>query len=95
VEKLGWVPVDPILGEGKLRVPLPPQTDPTQYYFGNLDFSHIAFSKGLIPVNQMDPAGRVLRRGDIPSLQSIHEEAVGGLASYSAVWTDLIVLGVY
>ncbi len=95
LEKLGWVPVDPILGEGKMRVPLPPQADPTQYYFGNLDFSHIAFSKGLIPVNQMDPAGRVLRRTDIPSLQSIHEEAVGGLASYSAAWMDLNVLGVY
>jgi hypothetical protein len=43
----------------------------------------------------MDPQGRAVRRPDIPSLQSVHEEATGGLESYSAYWTDIEVLGIY
>jgi transglutaminase-like putative cysteine protease len=95
LESVGWVPVDPYLGEGKLRAPLAPEIDPTAYYFGNLDFSHLALSKGMIQLNQMDPQGRAVRRPDIPSLQSVHEEATGGLESYSAYWTDIEVLGIY
>ena len=95
LENVGWIPVDAYLGEGKLRAPLAPEIDPTSYYFGNLDFSHLTLSKGMIQLNQMDPQGRVVRRADIPSLQSLHEEATGGLESYSAYWTDIEVLGIY
>ncbi|MBN1834338.1 MAG: transglutaminase [Spirochaetales bacterium] len=95
VETVGWIPVDPMLGEGKTRVPLPPEVNPGQYYFGNLDFYHLALSKGIIELNQMDPAGRTIQRSDIPSLQRLHEEASGELESYTASWEDLKVLGVY
>jgi transglutaminase-like putative cysteine protease len=95
LENVGWIPVDVYLGEGKLRAPLAPEIDPTTYYFGNLDFSHLALSKGVIQLNQMDPEGRAVRRPDIPSLQSVHEEASGGLESYSAYWSDIEVLGIY
>ncbi|GAH67962.1 unnamed protein product, partial [marine sediment metagenome] len=95
LEKVGWVPVDPLLGEGKLRVSLAPEIDPKDFYFCNLDFSHITFSKGLINLNQMNPEGRVVRRKDIPSLQLFHEEATGNLFSYSAYWSDIEVLGIY
>jgi transglutaminase-like putative cysteine protease len=95
IESVGWIPVDPILGEGKIRVNIPPEVDPYAYYFGNLDFNHIALSKGLIELNQLDPGGRVVMRTDIPSLQSIHEEATGALSSYNAYWSDLEILGIY
>ena len=95
LDSVGWIPVDPILAEGKIRVSLPPEINPYNYYFGNLDFNHLAFSKGLIELNQMDPKGRAVRRTDIPSLQGIHEEATGALSSYSAYWSDLDVLGIY
>jgi hypothetical protein len=87
--------VDPILGEGKIRVNIPPEVDPYTYYFGNLDFNHLALSKGLVELNQLDPEGRIVMRTDIPSLQGIHEEATGALSSYNAYWSDLEVLGIY
>lgn len=95
IETVGWIPVDPILGEGKIRVNIPPEVDPYAYFFGNLDFNHLALSKGLIDLNQMNPHGRAVMRTDIPSLQVIHEEATGALASYNAYWSDLEILGIY
>jgi hypothetical protein len=95
IETVGWIPVDPILGEGKIRVNIPPEVDPYSYFFGNLDFNHLALSKGLIDLNQMNPQGRAVSRTDIPSLQVIHEEVTGALSSYNAYWSDLEVLGIY
>jgi hypothetical protein len=95
IETVGWIPVDLFLGEGRLRVSIPPEANPRTYYFGSLDFDRVTFSKGLIELNSMDPQGRAVRRSDIPSLQSIHEEATGGLSSYSAYWSGLRVTGTY
>ena len=95
IETLGWIPVDPILGEGKIRVNIPPEVDPYTYYFGNLDFNHLALSKGLIELHPLDPQSRIVMRTDIPSLQTINEEAAGALSSYNAYWSDLEVLGIY
>ena len=95
IETLGWIPVDPILGEGKIRVNIPPEVDPYTYYFGNLDFNHLALSKGLIELHPLDPQARIVMRTDIPSLQTINEEAAGALSSYNAYWSDLEVLGIY
>jgi hypothetical protein len=95
IETVGWIPVDPVLGEGKIRVNIPPEVDPYTYFFGNLDFNHLALSKGLIDLNQMNPQGRAVMRTDIPSLQVIHEEATGALTSYNAYWSDLEILGIY
>jgi hypothetical protein len=95
IETVGWIPVDPILGEGKIRVNIPPEVDPYAYYFGNLDFNHLTLSKGLIELHQLDPGGRIITRTDIPSLQRFHEEASGALTSYNARWSDLEVLGIY
>jgi len=95
IETIGWIPVDLRLAEGASRVSLAPEINPQSYYFGNLDFSHLTFSKGLVALNQMDPEGRVVRRKDLPTLQTLHEEATGNLFSYSAAWSDIEVLGVY
>jgi transglutaminase-like putative cysteine protease len=95
IESVGWIPVDPILGEGRIRVNIPPEVDPYTYYFGNLDFNHLALSKGVIELNQLDPGGRIVVRTDIPSLQAIHEEASGALTAYNVYWSDLEVLGIY
>ena len=95
LETVGWIPVDPFLGEGRIRVSIPPEANPRSYYFGSLDFDRLTLSKGLIELNPMDPQGRAVRRADIPSLQSVHEEAAGGLSSYSAYWSGLRVTGTY
>jgi hypothetical protein len=97
VETLGWVPVDPLLGDEKSLMPtLPPEDfDAKAYYFGNLDNQHVTFTKGLEEVNQMNPAGRTRVHADLPYLLTIHEEAVGGLTGYTTSFEDLQVTGTY
>ncbi len=96
VEGIGWIPVDPAMGEGTQRLGYTAADfRPQEYYFGNLDAGRIAFSKGVIALNPMRPEGRAIRRTDVPSLQSIHEEAAGNLFGYSASWSDLKILGIY
>ena len=91
----GWVPVDPALGSGARLVALDADLDPTEYYFGNLDNRHLAFSKGVLVTGKIDPEGRTIRRSRLGTLQLHHEEAVGGLTSYSARWSGISILGVY
>ncbi|HET6451483.1 MAG TPA: transglutaminase domain-containing protein [Spirochaetia bacterium] len=97
VETLGWVPVDPTLGDEKSLLPssFPSDGDPRAYYFGNLDNQHVTFTKGLVPVNQMNPAGTVREDRTLPYLLSLYAESEGGLASYSTSFEDLSVTGTY
>ena len=95
LHRFGWVPVDPALGSGAGLVPLDPDLDPAEYYFGNLDNRHLTLSKGVIATGKIEPQGRTVRRAHLGTLQVHHEEAVGGLASYSARWTGISILGVY
>ena len=93
--QVGWLPVDPFLAEGKGPVTLPPQVSTGNYYFGSCDNRHIILSRGMVALSQMDPDGRSVRRDHNPDLQTIHEEAVGQLTSYRAVWHAVEVLGIY
>ncbi|MGA2974465.1 MAG: transglutaminase domain-containing protein [Spirochaetia bacterium] len=97
VGTLGWVPVDPAIGDEKSLIPtsLPTDVDARTYYFGNLDNQHITFTKGLEEVSQMNPAGVTKETRELPYLLSIQEEAVGGLASYTTNFEDLTVTGTY
>ncbi len=94
---MGWIPVDPTLGDEKSLIPGSPPSDfdGRAFYFGNLDNQHITLTKGLQQVNQMDPMGKVRQDRAMPYLLSIDEEAVGGLASYSTTFDDLTVTGTY
>jgi hypothetical protein len=74
---------------------LTPQADAATYYFGNLDNQHLAFSRGQAILSPMDPRGRVTVRNREYALQTLWEEALGGLESYSSLWSDLVVTGVY
>jgi len=97
VENLGWVPVDPLLGDEKSLVPTGAAADfdARAYYFGNLDNQHVTFSKGREVVSQMSPDGKTRLDAELPYLLSIDEEASGGLAAYSASFEDLVVTGTY
>ncbi len=97
LETLGWVPVDPALGDEKTLLPSEPAPDfdPRAYYFGNLDNQHITFTKGLVEVNQMNPSGTTREDRDRPYSLSLYAESVGGLASYSTSFDELTVTGVY
>ena len=97
IETIGWIPVDPLLGDEDLDVGLPadPEVDRRAFYFGNLDNRHLTFSKGIDEVSRMAPDGRTARHADFPWLASNHEEAVGGLTSWTTSFDGVEVTGVY
>ena len=107
IDDFGWVPVDPAMGAGVITVvdavnilPQPMDNieadmDFANYYFGNLDNMRIAFSRGEQVFSQMDRWGRPVFHTQSYSLQNIWEEAVGGLESYTSLWGDITIRGVY
>ncbi|MDR3343939.1 MAG: IPT/TIG domain-containing protein [Treponema sp.] len=101
IDGFGWIPVDPALGaeaaprEFNLRGGSGDSRDAGAYYFGNLDNQRIAFSRGAGTFSQMDPRGRLAIRNREYALQNLWEEAVGGLESYSSLWSDIIITGIY
>jgi hypothetical protein len=97
IETIGWIPVDPLLGDEDLGVGLPadPEVERRAFYFGNLDNRHLTFSKGVDEVSRMAPDGRAVRHADFPWLVNVHEEAVGGLTSWTTTFDGVEVTGVY
>jgi len=101
IDSFGWIPVDPSMGKGLLLDSI--QTNLTElyprdaanFYFGSMDNQRIAFSRGEPILSQMENRGRTVLRKQSFSLQNIWEEAVGGLESYSSLWGDIVITGVY
>jgi transglutaminase-like putative cysteine protease len=86
LEEFGWVPVDPVLGDNSRFEDIPAVENPREYYFGNLDNRHIAFSKGVLEAIRIKPDGDILRRDPGYALQTIHEEVSPDIRSYRTVW---------
>ncbi|MDR0321900.1 MAG: IPT/TIG domain-containing protein [Treponema sp.] len=98
IDGFGWIPVDPAMGAGAVDIEMNPRDDNmdnTNYYFGSTDNQRIIFSRGEIALKQMENRGRLVSRPQAYSLQNIWEEAVGGLESYSSLWGDIIISGIY
>ena len=92
---LGWVPVDPVLAMGADIGQFRPPFEDRSRYFGNMDDRHIAFSRGLARVDPMSPEGRTVSADRRYSFQTIFEEAVGNISSYTSFWSDVEVTGIY
>jgi len=95
LDGFGWVPLDPALGAGAAPEDFNLREDHAKYYFGNLDNQRITFSRGERFLSQMAPRGRTTQRNRDYSLQNLWEEAVGGLESYSSLWSDVTITGMY
>jgi transglutaminase-like putative cysteine protease len=95
IDGFGWIPLDPALGAGAAPPSFSLRSDRASYYFGNLDNQRITFSRGQTLLSQMDPRGRVAVRDRDYALQTLWEEAVGGLEAYSSLWSDVTINGVY
>ncbi|OHE67667.1 MAG: transcription factor, partial [Treponema sp. GWB1_62_6] len=95
IDGFGWVPVDIALGARWTPAGFSVRADAGDFYFGNLDNQHVAFSRGAAELSPMDPRGRTAIRERGYSFQNLWEEATGGLDSYSSLWSDLTVTGVY
>jgi hypothetical protein len=95
LDGFGWIPLDPALGAGAAPADFYLREDHDEFYFGSLDNQRVAFSRGEIFLQPMAPHGRTIPRGREYSLQNIWEEAVGGLESYSSLWSDVTITGMY
>jgi len=97
IESLGWVPVDPLLGDAPGRLPAAERgvVDARVFYFGNIDNRHIALTKGVAATSQMNPAGTTMVHADLPYLLTVYEETAGALTTYSTNFEDLTVTGTY
>jgi transglutaminase-like putative cysteine protease len=95
INGFGWVPADPAMGAGAAPKSFITTEDPANYYFGNMDNHRIAFSRGELVLSQMESRGRLVSHTQAYSLQNIWEEATGGLESYSSLWGDITISGIY
>jgi transglutaminase-like putative cysteine protease len=95
IDGFGWIPLDPALGAGAAPPSFSLRPDRASYYFGNMDNQRLSFSRGQTLLSQMDPRGRAAVRDRDYALQTLWEEAVGGLESYSSLWSDVTINGVY
>lgn len=94
-ENFGWFPVDVALAAGLDYKPFAQVKDPRNYYFGNLDSQHIAFSRGWNEIKPSLVGSKTVYRPRTYALQSIWEEATSSTSSYSSLWNDPVILGIY
>lgn len=93
LEGFGWVPADPGLG---VSAPLSAgETASRDWYFGNLDSYHIAFSRGWNEQKPMNQKSRIVYKPRSFAFQPIWEESAGNIKSYTSFWGDPKVTGVY
>ena len=92
LEKFGWVPVDPVLGDGVRFMDVPEAAEPAEFYFGNMDNQHITFSRGIIETTQMIPRGNTVEKNRSYSFQRIYEEASPSVANYRSIWDDVTII---
>ena len=96
IENFGWIPVDLALAKDGLNYKAFKKPEkPREFYFGNLDGQHIAFSRGW---NEVKPAlvnSKIVQRPRSYAFQSIWEESSAGKVNYSTLWNDPVVLGIY
>ena len=95
IDGFGWIPVDPALGGGLTLPGFTVQPDRASFYFGSLDNQRITFSRGFTSLYQMDSRGRAVAHPRSYALQNLWEEATGGLESYSSLWGDITITGMY
>jgi transglutaminase-like putative cysteine protease len=95
IDGIGWIPVDLAFGAGVAPKNWTLHTGHAAWYFGNMDNQRIAFSFGETILSPVDPKGRTVGRDHAYALQNIWEESTGGLESYSSLWSDVTINGVY
>ncbi len=87
IEGVGWIPLDPALGDGGDDILLSGvEGDTSSYYFGGLEGRHIAFSRGVLLLKPLQPYPDLRIPDDKYTLQSVWEEVSGNLVSYKSYW---------
>lgn len=93
VTGIGWVPVDPALGDEAFPAGFPVPDDPRSFYFGNLDNRRVAFARGY---DALEPAfldGIRVEPDDPYTLQRSYAEAGALVDSFRLTWFAPRVVG--
>ncbi|QEJ97222.1 transglutaminase domain-containing protein [Treponema phagedenis] len=93
LEGFGWIPVD--LG---LACNMPFDSgvqDKKNWYFGNIDAFHIAFSRGIQRQTPMILNGRIVSGKRSYALRTIWEETTPSISAYTSLWRTPKVIAVY
>lgn len=94
-ERYGWFPVDVALAAGLNYKAFSEVENTEEYYFGNMDSQHIAFSRKWNGLKQSLINSRTVFRPRTYALQSIWEEVSNASSNYSSLWNDPVVVGIY
>ncbi len=94
-EDYGWFPVDIALAAGLDFESFMNIENPASYFFGNLDNQHIAFSRGWKQIKPSMLNSKTVYRARTYALQSIWEEAGDATSSYSSLWNNPVIIGIY
>ncbi|MDR2509114.1 MAG: IPT/TIG domain-containing protein [Spirochaetaceae bacterium] len=94
LDGFGWVPVDVALGRGGAPSNFILPENHEEYYFGNLDNSHIAFSHGETRISSSENGAKATSSPLEYALQNVWEESSDGIKAYSSFWSDVTVNGI-
>ncbi len=92
INGIGWIPVDPAMGDDMSLSDLPVRESNSEYYFGNIGSQHIAFSRGNIDLKKINPDGNISTKERFYSFQDIYEESSITVQDYRAVWSPIQVV---
>ena len=92
-ESYGWLPVDAALGAIGGESESTGGISAAEFYFGNMDSRHVAFSRGMSEIKRANPSGKAVTRERTYAIQPFWEEAASS-ASYSVLWGNPVVLEV-
>lgn len=96
IEGFGWIPIDISLGKGMEYNSFRTVESPRDFYFGNLDGQHIAFSKGWNEIKQPVSANsKTVYFPKTYALLSVWEESSSETVKYSSLWNVPTIAGVY
>ncbi|MFW5684063.1 MAG: transglutaminase-like domain-containing protein, partial [Spirochaetota bacterium] len=95
VTGIGWVPVDPSLGDGAFPAAFPVPEAPRAFYFANLDNARVAFHHGFDVTEPTFLDGVRVSPEDPHTLQRSYAEGGIDVDSFRLAWHTPRVIGRY
>lgn len=92
---IGWVPVDPALGDGAFPAAFPVPADARAYYFGSLDNRRVAFHYGFDTRQRSLLDGVRIAPHEAYTLQLSYAEGGSGIESFRLGWPVPRVIGMF
>ncbi|MDA3811351.1 MAG: IPT/TIG domain-containing protein [Spirochaetaceae bacterium] len=92
LQDYGWFPVDPALADGLIWEN--PKENAVEYYWGNIDNQHIAFSRGEKSIPRFFPDGIIYSNNDYALLsQNIETDSL--IINLRSSWSDVRIKTIY